>query len=56
MLIILGFVAGAAFGWMRAAKRGGNRLDKLQYAGAHGIAFAIAGLALGILIVRLGLV
>ncbi|NNU80266.1 hypothetical protein HMH01_07415 [Halovulum dunhuangense] len=54
MLPVIAFFLGFAFGWLRATKRGGNRLDKLQYGAAHGIGFAIAGVALGILIARMG--
>ena len=56
MLPLIAFASGFAFGWLRAARRGGNRLDKLQYAAGHAIAFAIAGLVLGIVIARLGLI
>lgn len=56
MIILLAMLLGAFFGWRRAAARGGDRLDRLQYAAAHGIAFGIAALAFSILIVRLGLV
>ncbi len=49
--LIMG-IAGAIWGWMRAAKRGGNTLDKLQYAAGHGIAFLVLGLFIGIVIVR----
>ena len=38
MIFLAAFLLGGAFGWWRAAKRGGNRLDKLQYGAAHGIA------------------
>lgn len=34
--IIVG-LAGAAMGWMRAARRGGGTADKAQYAAAHGV-------------------
>ncbi len=40
------FVFGAFFGWHRAGKFGGNRMDKLQYAVAHGIAFFLIALVL----------
>ncbi len=53
MIYLIAFAAGFAFGWFRAAKRGGDRLDKLQYGAGHGIAFALAALALSILIARL---
>ena len=38
MLFVIAFVLGALFGWQRAARRGGDRLDQLQYAAVHGIA------------------
>ncbi|WP_198671069.1 hypothetical protein [Oceanibium sediminis] len=56
MLPVIAFFAGFAFGWFRAAKRGGNTLDKLQYGVGHAIAFALAGLFLGIIAARTGLV
>ena len=56
MVQIVAMIAGFALGWYRAGKRGGNRLDKLQYGAAHGIAFFILGLFLTILADRLGLV
>lgn len=56
MLPVFAFFAGFAFGWLRAARRGGNTLDKLQYGAGHAIAFAIAGLFLGILAARTGLI
>ncbi len=52
MMMLSGFVLGFGFGWMRAARRGGNRLDKLQYGAAHGIAIGIAALFIGIVIAR----
>lgn len=56
MLILIAFALGALVGWRRAAARGGDRLDRLQYAAAHGIAFALALLVGSILVERLGLV
>jgi hypothetical protein len=51
MLILPGFVSGALWGAFLARKRGGNRLDILQYAAGFGIAFSLlatfAGIALG---------
>ncbi len=44
MIFIAAIIAGAIIGWTRAARRGGNRLDRLQYAIAHAIFFAILGL------------
>lgn len=49
MIPILAFIAGCAYGWLLAGKRGGNRLDKLQYAVGFGIAFFLGALTLGIL-------
>lgn len=44
MILPIAFLLGALLGWFRASKRGGNRLDKLQYAAAHGIAFVLLAL------------
>ncbi len=44
MILPVAFLLGAILGWVRATKRDGNRLDKLQYAGAHGIALALLAL------------
>ena len=44
MIVITGLILGAVLGWRRAAKRGGNRADKLQYAAAHGMALAVLGI------------
>ena len=51
MILPVAFVLGAALGWYRAARRGGNRLDKLQYAAAHGLAFMLLALILTIFVV-----
>jgi hypothetical protein len=56
LIVVLAFLLGAALGWRRAARRGGDRLDRLQYAAAHALAFAIAALALLILAGRLGVI
>jgi len=53
MIPLIAFFAGFAFGWIRAARRGGNRLDKLQYGAGHGIFFAIVALAAVIAAARL---
>lgn len=53
-MIILAFaIAGAGFGWFRAGKRGGNRMDRLHYAVAHAIAFALLGFIVSIVGARL---
>jgi len=44
MILPIAFLLGFLFGWVRAAKRGGQRLDKLQYGATHGIAFMLLAL------------
>lgn len=44
MILPIAFVIGAFLGWSRAAKRGGERMDKLQYAAAHGIILTLIAL------------
>jgi len=56
MLIVLAFAIGFLVGWRRAAQRDGDRLDRLQYGAAHGIAFMLAVVVISIVIARLGLV
>lgn len=41
MIGLIAFVLGAVWGAIVARKRGGNRLDILQYAAVHGILLAI---------------
>lgn len=41
MLLLVVFLLGAVFGALRAARRGGDRLDQLQYAAVHGILFVL---------------
>jgi hypothetical protein len=55
MAVPIAFALGMLFGWRRAAGRGGDRKDRLQYGAAHGIAFALTALALTVLAGRLGL-
>lgn len=45
MFVIAGLVIGAAIGARTALKRGGRKLDALQYAAGYGIAFALLGMA-----------
>lgn len=42
MFMIPAFFIGVLIGWLRAGRFGGNRLDKLQYGVAHGLALALA--------------
>ena len=44
MIIAAALVLGAILGDLRARTRGGNGSDRLQYAAAHAIAFALVGL------------
>ncbi len=45
MVLVLVFALGALFGWRRAVRRGGDRLDQLQYGAVHGILFVLVALA-----------
>lgn len=47
---LIGVLLGAALGWLRAGKAGGNRLDKLQYAAAHATGLGLLGLAFAMLL------
>ncbi len=42
LLVALGCV-GVYVGWTRAARAGGDRLDRLQYAAVHAILFTLVG-------------
>lgn len=53
MIVLAALLLGIAWGVRTATRRGGNRLDKLQYATAAGIAGALLGLILTIVIERL---
>jgi F0F1-type ATP synthase assembly protein I len=53
VIIIAGFVLGAAIGAFTARQRGGKPLDMLQYAAGYGIAFLLLGLFATILIDRM---
>ncbi len=55
MLLVIAAVAAGTIGWMRAARRGGNTADRVQYALAHAIPATLAALALQIVLVRTGL-
>ena len=55
MLLPLAFLIGALIGWRRAAAGGGDRLDRLQYAAAHGILLTLVTLVAAVAAQRLGL-
>lgn len=56
MLLPIAFVLGAILGWFRAAQAGGDRLDRLQYAAAHGIGFLLIALVGAIALQRFGVI
>ncbi|AVW91270.1 apolipoprotein acyltransferase [Celeribacter baekdonensis] len=53
MIVILLALIGGFYGWRMAKKRGGNRLDKLQYAAVYLMAGTMLGLLLTVIIERL---
>lgn len=53
MIFYTAILLGAVIGYVRAARRGGNMFDRLQYAAVHAIFLAILGLFLTILIQRM---
>lgn len=55
MIVAVLFVAGLVLGWTRAARRGGNTADRVQFALAHGIPAALVGIIGSVLVWRLGL-
>ena len=54
MIAIVMALLGAAWGGYQAKRRNGNTLDILQYAGSYGIGFAILGVFISIILVRMG--
>lgn len=53
MIMLIALIAGAIIGYTVARRRGGNRLDRIQYATGYGIAFLLGGLFLTIFIDRM---
>lgn len=54
MLVVLGMaVLGAILGASKARRRNGSGADMAQYAAGYGIAFALVGLILSLILVRL---
>ena len=52
-MIIIGFtIIGIGLGMMTARKRKGTRADQAQYAAGYGIAFALLGLLISIVLER----
>jgi hypothetical protein len=53
MIVISAALIGAVTGWITAARRNGNRMDKAQYAAGFGIAFALVGLVATVVVHRM---
>ncbi|WP_377187117.1 hypothetical protein [Ruegeria meonggei] len=54
MVVVWGMaILGAILGALTARKRNGSAADIAQYAAGYGIAFALAGLILSLILVRL---
>ncbi|CAD0185356.1 hypothetical protein RUESEDTHA_02242 [Ruegeria sp. THAF57] len=54
MVVVLGMaILGAILGALTARKRNGSTADIAQYAAGYGIAFALVGLVLSLILVRL---
>ncbi|WCQ98356.1 hypothetical protein [Paracoccus aestuarii] len=53
MIVIAAIIIGAALGWRRAAKLGGNRADRVQYAVAFALGFAMIGVFATIFVHRM---
>lgn len=53
MIWTAGLLGGAAFGAVTALRRGGRKLDALQYAAGFGIAFGLLGLAISVFLDRM---
>lgn len=53
MIVLAAFLLGVAWGIRTASRRGGKPLDKLQYGAAAGIAGALLGLIVTIVVERL---
>ena len=54
MLSLIAFIFGAIWGTLVARKRGGNRLDTIQFAAVYGIACALVSIIGYIIAFRMG--
>lgn len=54
MIWTAAIVIGAIWGAVTALRRGGRKLDALQYAAGYAIAFGLVGLAVSVFLDRLG--
>lgn len=53
MIVIAALIIGAALGWRRAVKLGGNLKDRVQYAVAFALVFAMIGVFATIFVHRM---
>ncbi|MEX0307480.1 MAG: hypothetical protein AB3N12_08855 [Ruegeria sp.] len=54
MIVVLGMaILGAVLGALTARKRNGSGADMAQYAAGYGIAFALVGLVISLVLIRL---
>lgn len=53
MIVIVSAALGALYGGLTARKRQGSKLDIAQYAGVYAVVFALVGLAVTVLIMRM---
>lgn len=52
MIVLVAACVGALFGGFQAKRREGNRMDIAQYAVGYGIAFALVGLLITVILLR----
>jgi hypothetical protein len=55
MILPFAFIIGMIFGVYKASLKNGNRLDKLQYGIAHGLALSLLTLFIVIVCQRMGI-
>jgi hypothetical protein len=53
MIWTAGLLLGAAYGAYTAIKRGGRRLDALQYGAGYAVAFGLIGLVISVFLDRM---
>jgi hypothetical protein len=53
MIWTAGLLGGAAYGAWSALRRGGRKLDALQYGAGYAIAFGLLGLAISVFLDRM---
>ncbi|MBC7480271.1 MAG: hypothetical protein H7317_19630 [Pseudorhodobacter sp.] len=54
MIWTAGLILGAAFGAFTALRRGGRKLDALQYGAGFAVAFGLLGLVISVFLDRMG--